>query len=282
MRHTIGHRGRPISYLEASAPGPGPGHVLLLLHAFPMSAEMWEPQLAAVRPGWRFVAPDLRGFGRSDAGDTRQAASVDDYAEDLLALLDALDIDRVAVAGLSMGGYAAFALLRRQPARVSALVLADTRAEADDETARTARDAMIETLAAGGAAAVFGKMQAGLLGETTRATRPDVVARVRAIALAQTPDGVRRGIERLKSRPDSRPLLAAIACPALVVAGEEDRITTPDVARDLQNRIAGARLSLIPKAGHLSNLENPEAFNSALGEFLDGARLAADHGHRSG
>jgi 3-oxoadipate enol-lactonase len=268
MRHSIGHRGRRISYLETSQPGPGPSHALLLLHAFPLCADMWEPQLAAVPPGWRFVAPDLRGFGQSDPGGTDQPASVDDYADDVAALLDALEIDRAVVAGLSMGGYAAFALLRRQPARVSALVLADTRAEADGDTARAARDAMVETLAAGGPAAVFEQMQPGLLGETTRATRPAVVERARSLALAQPPDGLRRGIERLKSRPDSTPLLAAIACPTLVVVGEEDRITTPDVARGLHDRIAGSRFAVVREAGHLSNLERPEEFNRVLLGFL--------------
>jgi 3-oxoadipate enol-lactonase len=268
MRHSIGHRGRRISYLESRGGGAGPLRTLALLHAFPLDGEMWDPQLAAVPPGWRFIAPDLRGFGGSDPGGSDTAPSIDDYGDDVLALLDALELDRVVVAGLSMGGYAAFSILRLRPERVKALVLADTRAEADGQPARAARDAMIETLAAGGPPAVFQTMLPGLLGRTSRTTRPEVVERVRALAVAQPAEGVRQGILRLKSRPDSGPLLAAVACPTLVVVGEEDQITTPDVARSLHGAIRGSSLAIIPKAGHLSSLEQPEAFNEALGEFL--------------
>ena len=167
-----------------------------------------------------------------------------------------------------MGGYAAFSFLRTRPERVRGLVLADTRAEADGESARAARDAMIETLARGGAPAVFERMLPGLLGRTTRDSRPEVVDRVRALALSQPAEGIRRGIERLKSRPDSTGLLGRITCPTLVVVGEEDQITTADVARGLHDRIPGSTLAVIPRAGHLSNLENPDAFNAALTEFL--------------
>jgi pimeloyl-ACP methyl ester carboxylesterase len=267
VRQSIGHRGRRISYLEA--PGAGStSRSLVLLHAFPLCAAMWEPQLASVVPGWRVIAPDLRGFGGSDGGEA-SAVSIDDYGEDVLGLLDALGLDRAAVAGLSMGGYAAFSMLRQQPERVEALVLADTRAEADSEAGRAARDAMMATLAAGGPAAVFDAMQGGLLGETTRTSRPAVVERVRALAVAQPAAAIRRAIERLKGRPDSTPLLAAISCPTLVLVGAEDRITTPEAARQLSASIRGSSLSVIPEAGHLSSLEQPEAFNQALGGFLN-------------
>jgi 3-oxoadipate enol-lactonase len=113
-------------------------------------------------------------------------------------------------------------------------------------------------------------MLPGLLGQTTRTSRPTVVAAVRALALAQPADAIRQAILRLKSRPDSTPLLEAIACPTLVVVGSEDQITTPEVARALRERIAGAELAVIPSAGHLSNFERPEAFNRVLGRFLGG------------
>ncbi len=269
MRHSIGHRGRRIGYLEAQGAGAVPGDVLVLLHAFPLSAEMWEPQLAAVPPGWRFIAPDLSGFGQSGPEDAARPPSIDDCGEDVLALLDGLGLRDAVVAGLSMGGYAAFSLLRLAPQRVRGLVLADTRAEADGEAARAARDAMTATLDRGGPAAVFDRMLPGLLGETTRASRPDLVERVRAQVLAQPAEGIRRGIERLKSRPDSTPLLAGVSCPVQVVVGQEDQITTPETARGLQERIPGSTLAVIPGAGHLSNLEQPEAFNEALRRFLE-------------
>jgi 3-oxoadipate enol-lactonase len=269
MRHQIGHRGRRISYLDTQGQSAGE-RAMVFLHAFPLSAEMWAPQLEAVPPGWRFIAPDLRGFGASDPGTPSDAASIDDYGEDVEALIDALGLGPVVVAGLSMGGYAAFSVLRRCPKRVAALVLADTRAEADGEAARAARDAMTATLAGGGQAAVFEKMQEGLLGRTTRARRGQVVEQVRALAVAQPVEGIRQAILRLKTRPDATPQLAGISCPTLVVVGEEDPITAPDVARGLATRIAGATLALIPAAGHLSNLERPDAFNLTLRTFLEG------------
>jgi pimeloyl-ACP methyl ester carboxylesterase len=269
MRAQFQHDGRVTSYLDVVGAGPvAPPRTLVLLHAFPLAAAMWQPQLAAVPAGWRFLAPDLRGFGQSSPGDTSAPASIDDYAQDVIALLDDLGLDRVVVAGLSMGGYGAFALFRLAPGRVRGLVLADTRAEADGETARASRDAMLDTLADGGAAAVFERMRPGLLGATTRASRRELVERVQQLALAQPVDGIRRAIQRLKSRPDSTPLLARIACPTLIVVGGEDQITGVDDARRLRQQIPGAELAVVNQAGHLSNLEQPGRFNATLARFL--------------
>lgn len=269
LRH-FERAGRLISYLEAEgvpAAAPGRRGTLVLVHAFPLAAEMWEPQLAAAPAGWRVVAPDVAGFGRSFP--VPPTATFDDDARDLIALLDHLGEKEAVVAGVSMGGYIAFALLRAAPERVRGLVLADTRAEADTDAARRSREEMLGTLERGGAAAVVDGMLPKLLGPSTHASRPDLVARVRQIGFRQPPDGIRAAIHRLMGRPDSTPLLSTIRCPALVVAGAEDAITGPDVARGMQQRIPGARLTLIDRAGHLANLEQPEAFNEALSAFLE-------------
>jgi pimeloyl-ACP methyl ester carboxylesterase len=259
--------GRLISYIEAGNPAAADRRgTLVLVHAFPLSAEIWESQLAAAPAGWRVVAPDVAGFGRSFP--VPHTATFDDDAHDLLALLNHLGEKQAVVAGVSMGGYIAFALLRAAPERVRGLVLADTRAEADTDPARRARQEMLETLERGGVAAVVDAMLPKLLGHTTHASRPAVVARARAIGLRQSPDGIRAAIHRLMGRPDSTPQLSAIRCPVLVVAGTEDAIIGPEVVRGLQQRIPGARLSLIDEAGHLPNLERPDAFNAALAGFL--------------
>jgi len=269
MRARFDHDGRTISYLDVAGTAEAtPSRSLVLLHAFPLAAEMWQPQLAAVPAGWRFIAPDLRGFGQSAAGDAAAPASIDDYAQDVVALLDSLGVDRAVVGGLSMGGYGAFAVLRQAPERVAGLVLADTRSEPDGETARASRDTMAAVLASGGAAAVYERMQPGLLGATTRASAPDVVERVRELALGQPVDGILRGIQSLKFRPDSTPTLAGIACPTLVIVGDEDQITTVDSARQMHGQIPGAELAVISRAGHLSNLERPREFNAVLARFL--------------
>jgi 3-oxoadipate enol-lactonase len=272
MRSHFQHDGRSISYLEAACGGPSPTRTLVLLHAFPLAADMWAPQLAAVPAGWRVVAPDFRGFGASLPDPTSVDPIVDDYARDVLALLDHLGLDQVVLGGLSMGGYVAFALMRLAPHRVQGLVLADTRAGADGESARASRAAMLEVLGRGGLAAVFERMQPGLFGRTTMATRPDVVEGIRRLALAQSVAGVGRAIERMRSRPDSATLLASISCPALVVVGEEDQITGLGDAEAMHDRIPGSELTVIARAGHLSNIEQPGEFNAVLARFL-AARL---------
>jgi 3-oxoadipate enol-lactonase len=277
MRHEFEADGRLISFLDVAVPGPRHGGVVLLLHAFPLDARMWEPQLAAVPAGWRFVAPDLRGFGRSSPDPAPAAAalgltvpSIDDYARDTLSLLDHLRVPAAVVCGLSMGGYVAFALHRLAPQRVSGLVLADTRPDADSTQARAGRERMQATLAQGGVFPVAEGMIPRLLGSTTRASRPAVVDGVRQLAHAQSAAALGPAIARLMTRPDSTGALGGIACPALLVVGEEDEITGPDIARGMRERLPHAELVLVGQAGHLSSLERPAAFNEALDRFLAG------------
>lgn len=277
MRHAFVHERRSLSYLDARAPVPGGRGTLLLLHAFPLAAAMWEPQLTAPPAGWRVVAPDLRGFGGSDpdlrpqpAGSDATALSIGDYARDALALLDHLEIADAVVCGLSMGGYAALAMLGLAAGRVRGLVLADTRGDADTDAARDARGRMLETLATGGVRAVADGMLPRLLGQTSQAKRPAIVERVKRLAGSQGAEGVGAAILRMRDRPDSTLTLRAIRCPALVIAGAEDEITGPDVAQALHESIPGSSLVILDGAGHLSNLEQPEAFNETLGHFLTG------------
>jgi pimeloyl-ACP methyl ester carboxylesterase len=216
---------------------------------------------------WRALAPDLRGFGHTPAAADGEP-SMDDYAEDIVALLDHTRTERAVVAGLSMGGYAAFALLRRAPGRVSGLVLADTRADADSADARTGRMQMLERLERDGVYAVAEGMLPRLLGATTHASRPDVVETVRNLAGAQDREGVSHAIRRLMTRPDSTPLLPSIDVPTLVVVGDEDQIADVELAQGLKRQIGRAELTIISQAGHLTNLERPEAFTNALRHFL--------------
>ena len=266
MRHHFDCDGRRISYLEMASQGRATG-TLVLLHAFPLAAEMWQPQFAAVPSNWRVVAPDLAGFGQSSA-DTAPEPVIDAYARDVLALLDHLRVDAAVIGGLSMGGYISFAFLRLAPARCRGLILADTRPEADTEAARAGRLKLIETLDREGAAGVADSMIPKLLGATTRSARPAVVSTVRALAASQPGEALRRATVSLMSRPDSTPLLRDILSPVLVVVGEEDEITGPDIARQMHGQIAGAELAVIGRAGHLSNLEQPDEFNLALSRFL--------------
>jgi len=241
-----------MAWLEA-----GSGWPLVLLHAFPLDAEMWRPQLEHVPDGWRFIAPHFR-----------HSARIDDYAADVDALMNALEIDDAVIAGASMGGYVAFALFRLAPARINALVLADTRPQADTPAGRDGRMRMRERLVAGGPAAVADDMLPKLLSARAASDDPALVARVRRIIERQDAAGIDLAIGALMDRPDSTPDLARFACPALVVVGELDSITPPADAQAMQQALPRSTLTVIPGAGHLSNLERPEAFTRALGDFL--------------
>lgn len=228
---------------------------------------MWEPQFALADRGWRVIAPHVRGVG-GGAGDP-PASTMDDYAGDVVDLLDRLQIEDAVVGGVSMGGYLAFALLRHAPRYLRGLILADTRSQADTPEARASRMNMLQLVQEKGTPAVVDEMLPKLLGETTRRTRPDVVDHVRAIALENSGESVAGMIRALMSRPDSTPLLPSIHFPALVIVGEEDTLTPLPLAEQMQRAIAGSELVVIPAAGHVSNLEQPQAFNRALAGFLD-------------
>jgi pimeloyl-ACP methyl ester carboxylesterase len=262
MLRTITVGPREVTLREAGAGAP-----VLLVHAFPLSGEMWGPQLASPPEGWRLIATDLRGLGRSSPGSG--ATSVDEHAADLVAVLDALGIERAVVVGLSMGGYVALALMRAAPDRVRALVLCDTRADADTDEARANRQRLREQLQQGGPPAIADAMMPRLLGPTTMRERPDVVARVRGLIEMNGPRGIDDAIVALMCRPDSTPGLAQVGVPTLLVVGEEDALTPAALHEQMRAQIRGARLVVIPRAGHLSNLEAPEAFSAALGGFLE-------------
>jgi pimeloyl-ACP methyl ester carboxylesterase len=226
---------------------------------------MWAPQTTALSGAWRCLTIDTRGFGESAAVPP---FSVDRYADDVVAVLDETGADRATVIGLSMGGYVAFALWRRSPERVRALVLADTRAGADAADTRERRHELIALARAQGVAAVADRQIVGLLGKTTRSSRTHVETHARAIAETATVDGIVGALEALLARPDSTPTLATITVPTLVIVGEEDVITPPKEARAMRDQIRACRLEVLSGAGHLSNLERPAAFNTVLTKFL--------------
>lgn len=253
-----------LHYLDA---GPaGARHTVVLLHAFPLRAEMWRPQIDALAARYRVLAPDLRGFGGTPAG--AGPATMERMAGDVLGLLDRLGVDRVALVGLSMGGYLAFELIRQAPRRISALVLADTKATPDDAAGRAGREAFATSALTHGLGWVAETMIPRLLREPAD---PTVAAKVRGFIAAGTPAGVAAAQHGMASRPDSSATLATIACPALVIVGELDRLTPPADAEAMAAAIADARLVRIAGAAHLANLEAPDAFDQALLSFLDAA-----------
>ncbi len=242
----------------------GRGPAVVFIHCFPLDRSVWTGQLHAVgAAGCRAVMVDLPGFGASPV--LASAPSLEAYAHALLSTLDELEIDRAIFVGLSLGGYVALALAAVAPERVAGLVLADTRAAADEPATRTGRIVNLALVRDHGVGALFEKMLPGLV--TARC--PDAVkVRMRAVAAAQSREGVTFALLAMRDRPDRTALLPAITAPTLVLVGEHDLISTPDEMRRMALAIPGARFEQVLGAGHVSNLEQPERFNAALQRFL--------------
>lgn len=246
----------------------GSGVPLVFVHGFPHDRSLWAQQRSALSSRARCIVPDLRGFGDSS---THGPFTMDQYTDDLCSLLDWMEIPQAVVCGLSMGGYVAMALWRRHPDRVRGLILCDTKAAADSDAARAGRDALTARVNAQGARAVVDQMLSSMIGASTPARAPQVVASVRAMMERQPVAGIVGALSALRDRPDSAQTIASISVPTLVVVGEEDTITPIAEATtmiDLLPLATDAQLVRIAGAGHLPCLERPGAFNHAIAEFL--------------
>jgi pimeloyl-ACP methyl ester carboxylesterase len=248
----------------------GTGLPLVFLHAFPLNRSMWAPQATALSKQFRTIMIDLRGHGESDA--PLWNFSLDQYADDVCALLDHLAIPQAILVGLSMGGYVSLAFSKRYGNRLKALVLADTRAQADGPEGRIGRFRLAQTAYGQGTAAVAEIMLPKLLGSTSLERRADLVEGVRR-AIHRTPvSGILVDLMAMAARPDSVAHLRTVTCPTLVVVGQEDYTTPLADAQLMAADIPHARLAVIPAAGHLSNLEQPDVFNDVVRGFVDELR----------
>lgn len=239
---------------------------LLLIHAFPLDARMWEPQLASLGARLPIVAPHLPGFGATDGPEVLTMGAA---ADRCLGALDEAGVDTAVVCGLSMGGYVAFELWRAARPRVTGLVLANTKAEADQPEAAAKRRELAARLQTEG--------HGFLVDEPPPLLREDAPAelleRVRGWIAEQTPNAIAAAALGMAERPDSVQDLATIDVPTLVITGSEDRLIPPEVTAGIADGVAGAELLRIEGAGHLSNLEAAEAFDTALAGVLTGLGL---------
>jgi len=243
----------------------GTGPPVLFLHAFPLSQHMWDGQ-EALAPRYRIVRFDARGFGGSEVGDAMLTMAR--IADDAAVLIDRLRLGPVVLVGCSMGGYAALSFAQKHASLLRGLVLVDTRAGADTKDARKGRGDLAAKVMKEGAQPVLDAFLPKVVGETTKAQRADVIAKVKDMMLKTSPQGISDGLHGIATRQDSTPLLREITVPTLVICGEEDVITPRAEAEILQRGIKGAELAMIPKSGHLPSMETPEAFNQVLGSFL--------------
>jgi 3-oxoadipate enol-lactonase len=245
----------------------GQGRPLLLVHGFPLDHSMWDAQIVDLARDYRVIAPDLRGFGASDV--TEDAASMEQFADDLAALTEALRIDEpLVLCGLSMGGYVAWQFWRRHRARLRALVLCDTRAAADSPEVAQGRLNNANRALTEGVAFLADMMLGKLFAPQSLQQRPELIAATRNVILRASPQGVAAALRGMAARTDVSRLLPQIDVPTLLVCGQQDMISPVDEMRGIATKIPGAQFAEIADAGHISPQENPALVNQAIRRFL--------------
>ena len=245
----------------------GAGEAVVLLHSYPLNRTMWRAQIEVLRNRYRIITPDLRGHGETIMR-AQDVATIEEMAKDVAALMDHLQIERATIGGLSMGGYVTLAFYHLFRDRVRALVLADTRAESDEEEGRRKRETNAQRALKEGMEPLADESEKKTLAPQTRSNNPELVARVRQMMLKTKPEGAAAALRAMAERCDHRDLLSKINVPTLIIVGSLDEITPISNAEQTHKAIKNSRLVVIAGAAHFSNLERPEAFNRALEEFL--------------
>jgi pimeloyl-ACP methyl ester carboxylesterase len=238
---------------------------VILLHGYPFNRTLWDGQVAAFKNSFRVITPDLRGFGESDAAEPATMARM---AQDVAALMDALDIPTAIIGGLSMGGYVLLSFYKQFPNRVDALILADTRPQADTEEGKQNRVKQREQILREGMSLTADLMLPKLLTPETVSTRPDIVNHVRNMVINTKPAGAAAALMGMASREDQTDLLQQISAATLIVVGREDPITPVQDSQLMHERVQGSRLIILEDAAHVANLEQAESFNGVLKSFL--------------
>ncbi len=252
-----------INYVERGMPQGSP---IVFIHGFPFDHTMWEPQMKALPNHYRAIAYDVRGHGGSDVGDGQY--SIEFFVDDLVALLDHLVIKQAIICGLSMGGYIALRAIERHPDRFTALILCDTRSEADPNEGKVKRSASIKTVKIQGVKAFSEEFVKVAFAPKTFDSNPEIVETIKKVIQSNSPIGIRGTLLALAARTDTSAALSNIKVPTLILVGEHDKLTPPSASEAMKGKIPNAEMYIIPNAAHMSNLENPTEFNEKLIAFL--------------
>jgi 3-oxoadipate enol-lactonase len=248
----------------------GSGFPLVLAYSLGGNTTEWEPQVTALSQRYRFIVWDPRGHGRSDSPANADQYTHELFAQDLKGLLDHLDIRQAYVGGLSMGGGIATRFTILHPQRVAALLVIDSASSSGLETPheiRLMRDEIIRLTETEGMQAVAEySMKNNPNISRTAAAGEEQAERIRQMYLGLNPVGYAHSTRMILDQVFDAKLLEGIDAPTLVLAGEEDPVLP--ACRFIHDKISGSQLVVIPDAGHLSNLDQPEAFNRAVLEFL--------------
>lgn len=257
-----------VNGIEMAYDDVGSGAAVVLLHGYPFNRSMWREAAEALSAHYRIITPDLRGHGETSVSDD-EPATIEAMAQDVAALLDELEIERVVLGGLSMGGYVAFAFYRQFGLRVHALILADTRPQADPEEVRRNRQLQAEKILVEGMESIADDFLKKTLTPETISQKPETRKRVREMIVSTKPQGAVAALQAMAARRDQTDLLPEIIAPTLIIVGSRDQITPPRDAELMHNEIRDSRLAIIEGAAHLSNLEQPGQFNRVLKDFLN-------------
>ena len=255
-----------VNGVEIAYDDVGSGPVVVLLHGYPFNRSLWRHQMAVLQQDYRVIVPDLRGHGESSVPPG--PATMELMAGDVAGLLDSLDIAQATIGGLSMGGYVALAFYRLFPSRVRAMILAATRAQADNDEAKQNREVQATKARLEGMDGIADTLLPKMLTAETVTKRPEIVKHLRGMMASTNPEGAAAALQGMAIRRDQTSFLPQIAAPTLILVGSEDAITPPTDAEMMHREIPGSRLKIIKGAGHVLNLEKPEEFNAEITKFL--------------
>jgi 3-oxoadipate enol-lactonase len=259
-----GLNGAEIYYLDD---GDRSTPTIVFIHGFPLNSEMWKPQVEAIKNRFRAITYDVRGHGRSELGDGQYTMEL--FVDDLIALLDHLGLKKVVLCGLSMGGYIALRTIERNPERCRALILCDTTSNADSNEAKLKRANSMKSIKKTGVKPFGEEFLKAVLSPETFQQKTGVVAAVRNMIQSNSPVGMCGALLALVSRTETTSSLPKINVPTLILVGEQDKTTPPELSEKMQQLIPNSELHRISNAAHLSNLENHEEFNNHLFHFLE-------------
>jgi len=252
-----------VSYTDNSKYG---APVIIFIHGFPFNKSMWNLQVESLLDYYRVITYDIRGFGNSDTGN--EDFTIELFVKDLVSLMDALKIDKTFLCGLSMGGYIALNAIENYAGRFNALILSDTHCIADTPEAKEKRMKTIENIRKYGVEKYADESIKLFFALDSIAERVEEIASVREMIVKTSEKSLCNTLRALSLRKETCSKLKDINVPVLIMVGKEDKITPPAAAQLMHEKINDSSLKIIERAGHLSNLENPEEFNDQLKKFV--------------
>jgi len=261
-----------VSYIDE---GPDDGPVIIFIHGFPFNKSMWDKQLKALKENYRVIAYDVRGHGDSDSGTGDFSIKL--FADDLLAFMDALEIDKAMLCGLSLGGYIVLNAIENYPERFDAIILSDTTCIADTPEAKEKRMEAIESIKKDGVEKFADESIKNLFAPESFATKKEEIAAVKKMIVNTTKESLYKTLRAFYERKETCSKISEIMTPVLIMVGKEDKITPPAAAQLMHEKINDSLLNIIVHAGHLSNIENPLEFNDHLKKFATSVYSKAEN-----